>query len=44
MNSANSKTSDPRRLLPNLSDKIKFKEVIDMLLYHILAFTIDGKI
>ena len=25
MNSANSKTSDPRRLLLNLSDKIKFK-------------------
>ena len=40
MNSKNSKTSDPYRLLLNLTDKIK----INILLYQILAFTIDGKI
>ena len=40
MNSKNSKTSDPYRLLLNLTDKIN----INILLYQILAFTIDGKI
>ena len=40
MNFRNSKTSDPHRLLPNLLDK----EVINMLLYQILAFTIHGKV
>ena len=44
MNSGNSKTSDPERLLLNLSDKINLRAVIDMLLYQILAFTIQGKI
>ena len=44
MNSGNSKTSDPERLLLNLLDKINLRAVIDMLLYQILAFTIQGKI
>ena len=44
MNSKNSKTSDPHRLLLNLSDKIDLKKVINMLLYQILSFTIHGKI
>ena len=35
MNSENSKTSDPHRLLLNLSDKTNFKKVINMLLYQI---------
>ena len=43
MNSQNSKTSDPPRLLLNLSDKINLKKVINMLLYQILAFTILEK-
>ena len=33
MNSEKSKTSDPHRLLLNLSDKIYLKKVIKMLLY-----------
>ena len=41
MNSENSKTSDPHRLLLNVSDKIN---MINMLLYQTLAFTIHGKI
>ena len=44
MNSRNSKTSDPHRLLRNLTDKINFKEKINILLYQILAFTIHAKI
>ena len=44
MNSKNSKTSDPQRLLPNLTEKINLKEVISMLLYQILAYAIHGKI
>ena len=44
MNSRNSKTSDPHRLLCNLTDKINFKEKVNILLYQILAFTIHGKI
>ena len=44
MNSENSKTSDPDRLLFNLADKTNFREVINMLLYHILTCTIHGKI
>ena len=44
MNSENGKTSDPHRLLLNLLDKINLKKVINMLLYQILAFTIQGKI
>ena len=44
MNSKNSETPDPRRLLVNLSAKINLKEEINMLLYQILAYTIHGKI
>ena len=44
MNSANSKKSNPHRLLLNLSEKIILKEVIYMLLYQILAYTIHGMI
>ena len=40
MNSGNSKTSDPQKLLLNLSDKINF----NMVLYQILAFGIHEKI
>ena len=43
-NSGNNKTSDPHRLLLNLSDKTNFKKVTNRLLYQILAFTIHGKI
>ena len=44
LNSGNSKTPDPHRLLLNLSYKINLKEGINILLYQILAFTIHGKI
>ena len=44
INYENRKTSDPHRLLLNLTDKINLKEVINMLLYQTLAFTIHGKI
>ena len=46
MNSKNSKTSDPHRLLLNLKDQINLKKVIsmNMLLNQTLAFTIHGKI
>ena len=44
MSSKNSKTSDPRRLLLNLSDKINLKRSDEMLLYQTLAFTKHGKI
>ena len=44
MNSDNSKTSDPHRLLLNLSDKIILKRINSMFLYQILAFTIHEKI
>ena len=47
MNSRNRETSDSHRLLLNLSDKIKkkktYKEVINLLLYQILEFTIHEK-
>ena len=39
MNSKNSKTSDPNRLLPNLSQKINVNRSDNMLLYQILAYT-----
>ena len=44
MNSENSKTSDPHRLLVNLADKIdlRWKDRY-ILLYEILAFTIHRK-
>ena len=41
MNSENCKTSDPHRLLLNLSDKIDLNRG-DMLLYQILAYAIHG--
>ena len=37
INSVNSKTSDPYRLLLNLSDRTNLKEVINILLYQTLA-------
>ena len=43
MNSGNSKTSDPHRLLPNLSNEINLKRSHKLLLYQILAFTLHGK-
>ena len=43
INSESSKTSDPYRLLLNLTDKINIKRS-NMLLYQTLAFTIHGKI
>ena len=44
MNSKNSKASDLHKLLLSLSDKITLKEVINMSLHQILAFTIPGKV
>ena len=44
INSGNSKTSGPQRLLLNLLDKINLKRIDKMLLYQILLFTIHGKI
>ena len=44
VNSENSKTCDPQSILLNLTDKINLTEVISLLLYQILAFTIHGKI
>ena len=44
MNSETSKTSDPHRLLLNLSDKMKFKKLVNMFLYQTLSFTIHGKV
>ena len=38
MNSGNSRTFDPHRLLLNLSEIINFKKVVNILLYQILAF------
>ena len=43
MNFENRETSDPHRLLLNLSNKKTEKEVINMLLCQILALTIQGK-
>ena len=45
MNSKNSKTSDPHRLLLDHTDEIDLtREVINILPYQILAYTIHGKI
>ena len=49
MNSENSKTSDPRRLLLNLTDKIELNKYISLsylntLLYQVVLFIIHGKI
>ena len=46
MNSRNHETSDSHRLLLNLSDKIKKKNLkrsVNLLLYQILEFTIHEK-
>ena len=43
INSVNSKTSDPCRLLLNLLDKVKLKRS-DIVALQILAFTIHEKI
>ena len=43
MNSGNSKTSDPHRLLLNFRDKIELRRKKYMF-FQILAFTIHGKI
>ena len=40
MNHKNSETSDPYSLLLNLSDKITYREVINMLPYEAIAYTI----
>ena len=42
-NSENSKTSDPHRLLLNISGKIHLKRSNIYVLYRILAYTIHGK-
>ena len=44
INSKNSKTSDPDRLLLNITDKIDLEEKTNTLLYQILAFTVHEKI
>ena len=44
MNSENSKTSDPHRLLLNFTDKIDLRRAENILLYQILTFTIHGTI
>ena len=44
MNSGNSKISDSHRLILILRDKKTLKEVINMLLYQILAYTMLGKL
>ena len=45
INTKSSETSDPYRLLLNLSDKINLKRSnkLNMLLYQILAYTIHGQ-
>ena len=44
MNSENSKTFDPHRLLLNLTDKIDLRRKNNILIYQILVFTTHGKI
>ena len=41
VNSENSKTPDPHRLVLNVLDKINLKEEINILLYQILVFSIQ---
>ena len=43
MDSQSSKTSDPHKLLLNLTDKIDLKKMKNILLYQILVFSIHGK-
>ena len=42
VNSENSKTPDPHRLVLNVLDKINLKEEINILLYQILVFSIQA--
>ena len=44
VNSENSKTSDPHRILLNITDKTELRGKINIFLYQILAFTMHGKI
>ena len=44
MNSKNSKTFDPHRLLLILTDKVDLRRKDKQFLHQILAFTIHGKI
>ena len=44
MNSKNSETSDPRRLLLNLTDKIDLRRKKNILLHQFSAFSIYGQI
>ena len=44
INTANSKTSDPHRLLLNLTGKIDLRKKTNILLYQILVFTIHVEI
>ena len=43
MNFENSKISDSHRLLLNLLEKIIYKGVINVLIYQVLAYTMQGK-
>ena len=43
MNSKNSRTSEYHALILKLTNKLDQKEVIKVLLYQILVFTIHGK-
>ena len=43
-NSKNRKTSDPCRLLLNLSDTINLKKSENILLYQVLVYAIQAKI
>ena len=43
MDSENSNTSQPQRLLLNLTEKYIYKEMKKALLYQILVFIIHGK-
>ena len=44
MNSENSKTSDPHRILLKLTDKIDLRRKDKYIVYQILAIIIHGKI
>ena len=44
MNSKNSETSDPHRLLLTLKDKIDLRRKKNILLHQFLAFSIYGQI
>ena len=44
MNSENSGTYDPQRLLLNITDEIDLRRKNNILLYQVLVFVIHGKI